>query len=570
MIFKTLITLLVLAGPPMTLDEWLDHWEIAPMAPRLPTFVSNELSYSAGIPQYDKGDTLGTATSTANWCGDQTVAQKIINQDDARIAWRSDSQISGGLDRGLLSMARTWPFTFGALFIPPVANDPFYGARSSPNPDGYLYAGQTHNKTTAVIGSPASGITDVADIWSDGTGSAATDNEIDDPSEIPMPFMWIDSTGGSPIVSMQISSGNAQDTIMYDEYNWMGNGETIKLRLSIAILAGGSTSVADMADSFRLLTEYYSDATTSTNSSSYQSLAGLPASQKHTLDATNNASAELAMFHGDIVDVWETGASISYEPRLQFRANPITEHAGHNTIIFGGLAQRYESDGVTKAGGVSINLVTHASGQNPSIFIYNPTHDNTTYELLSGDYESRDWMWENFGEPNILCYSFGHNSTVRDNAGVSLTAANVKASSAFQGDLFDLIYQDCVDYYRRNSTFPMIVVHIPWSASSMDQTRHDEMVAVVNALNSIGIKTLGIDSFNYWGGDGFVSSTADADWTTTETFALDSGGSGPHPNAQVDAQAAWYSVYASMLESANSISDVPSTARRLLTLRKLR
>jgi hypothetical protein len=82
----------------------------------------------------------------------------------------------------------------------------------------------------------------------------------------------------------------------------------------------------------------------------------------------------------------------------------------------------------------------------------------------------------------------------------------------------------------------------------MTQDRHDEMVAVVNGLNAIGIPTLGVDMFNRFGGATFNND-----------FTID----GTHPNSKADARYAWgeNGFYGIMVEASEDPGNTGNRSR---------
>ena len=495
----------------LLLSQTMVAGEVA--VPRLPVFTNGDVTYSAGEPVYDGGaDLVAVAGSTGSWCGDRSVASFILAASDVRFAFTSDSQFSGGVNRAIMGIAHEWPYTFSAMPMSTAAADTFFLSRGAPSQ--YLITSSWHNRNRSVVGTdpnPPNGASNVSEILSD--------NGIGDPSELPVGFMWIYNELGSNAISGQILRGNDQASLMYDPSNWVPEGG-VNLQMHFGVVCEGDTDLGP-AHEFAFMFQYYDAATgLLTNDNSTSVTLPQSGSKMVVLDDGTNNSAVLSMMTSSVVRSGAGASPSSFRPRCLLRAG--TSYAGKQMIFLPGWVERLEDDGVTPESGLGIHLVRTAAGRNPEVFLFGAEIGSTHLNNHGGNSETRDWMWENYGNPNVLFYSFGQNGSARD-------ITTPKASSVWQADLFDLIWQDCNDYLVVNGSFPRVVVHMPWAASRMTQARHDEMVGVVEALNAAGVRTLGLDSFNRFGGSIF-----------NQEFELD--GLNVHPEDETAARIVWGAV----------------------------
>ena len=495
--------------------------------PRIPVFINGDVSYSAGEPVYDDGvDLVARNGSDGNWCGDASVASFILSATDVRFAFTSDSQFSGGGNRAVAAIAHEWPYTFSAMPVSAAAADPFFLSRGTPSQ--YLISSSWHNANRAVTGTdpkPPNGASNVNEIWSD--------NGIGNPSEIPIGFMWIYNETGPNAISGQLLRGNDQASLMYDSSNWVSS-PGVNIRMHFGVLSEGESGLG-FGHEFAFQFQFYNSDTGLLSNDTNTSIT-LPQSGSKIveLDAVSNSSAVLSMMTSSVVQSGEGVMPTSFQPRCLLRAG--SSYEGKQMIFLPGWVERLEEDGITPEAGLGVHLVRTAAGRNPEVFLYGSITTSSQLNNHGGNSNTRQWMWENYGNPNVLFYSFGQNGSARN-------ILMPRASSVWQADLFDLIWQDCHDYFLANGGFPRVVVHMPWAAANMTQDRHDEMVGVIDALNSLGVPTLGLDSFNRFGGSVFNNE-----------FELDSVNI--HPNDESAARIVWGVAHDLIMEAASCTPDI--------------
>ena len=391
------------------------------MAPRLPVLSTGDPTYSSGNPVYDTGDDLGTATVTANFYGDTTVARFIMSGSGVRFAVKSDSQWSGGPARASEAVALTWPVTWSRYMATATPGDPWYVGINNSASDK-LVTSQWNDTTEATDGA-----TTIASIY--------TAEGIGDPSQIPLPFMWADDVGTAAFVAaLRPRNGDDQGTTWYDANNWTGDtsGDGVDFRFRIMLLVGGSTGAET---DINARTQYYDSGGSLQNANeAHPNVAGLSGDVKVTLNASNN-NAILAAIDGDVVTSYESPSP--FRPQGMINENS-TDFDNASFFLFGGTVSRMV-DASTEEDNTSMCLIQYASGMNPWMWIAGASSSNANKTSHGADRQVRFWVWENFHQPNVLVYSFGHNSITRSGTGF-------KAESAYQADLFDLIYQDASDY----------------------------------------------------------------------------------------------------------------------------
>jgi hypothetical protein len=525
-----IVAAIALAGPPVTStyeDAFLDFIDRGGvnMAPRLPVLASNDPTYSSGNPVYDSGADLATGSNpTASWYGDHTVAQFIVAQQGVRIAVKgADSQWSGTSERLLSGVARTWPVTWSAFCGTPTAGDPVTNVRSSLVADFFITS--QWNKTD--------GTTDD----SVAIGTVLSGEGLGDPGQIPVPFGWVEGGTNTDIAGLIATGYNTPGDIWYDDDNWGSNANPVTIGFRLYFLAGGSATAPVDWD---LDIEHYDDGGFTTTDDGITDTTAL--AESHTLNGTNN-SAVLSYYDTEAVEN-RTSNNVS-RPRTRIRQET-TDITGKGFFLLGGILHRYDGESIED--NISFVQNRYAAGTNPGVWIHGATMTTATQRTHGSDHATRVFANEMAMEPNVFVYSYGHNSVTR-------TGTGFKAESEFQADLFDLIYQDANDYYVENGSYPRILVLIPWYAGNMDQTRHDEMIGVVDALRSVGIPTLAADLFNINDGEDFTTiANGEADWTTATSFALDGDndpeGTGIHPKDANSARTAAYQLWTAISEAS--------------------
>ena len=534
------VAALALAGPPFTSTyeeaflDFIDRGEM--MAPRLPVFASNDLTYSTGNPVYDSGDDLTTGSNpSAVFYGThaKTIAQ-TFTQRTARFAIAgADSQWSGGPERINLGVAITWPVEWAQYAIPVTTGDPWNTQGNNSNADEFETS--QWNDTTETS---TNNTTNAAILTAEGIG---------DPSEIPMPYWWYDDPGtGTFLLAGRPVDGDDQDSVWYNETNWQGpqGGTAVKLQINLLILTGGSTT-APTAITHR--TQYY-DTTGSLQNAENDITDTTAISGSFTLNASNN-NAVLSVLEGDVVDSFTSSAA--FRPQGMFFEH--TENMDDTAAFALGGTVRVMADETTPADGLGLHAIRYAAGENPWMWIHDASPSGGNKNAHGGTHASRSWYWDAVGNPDTYVYQYGHNARTRSGTGF-------KAASTYQADLFDLIIQDTRDYYVNHGVYPNVVLIMPWYAANMDQDRHDEMIGVIDALEASGRKVLGIDLFNHFGGTDFTpSDSGQADWTTATTFHLDNDndpeGSGVHPGDQNSARIVAYAIWSSIEAAANSVTN---------------
>jgi hypothetical protein len=488
--------------------------------PRVPLMKSGDVVYdSDGEPMYDGGVDLTTGTNTANVYGHGEVFRFLLAREAVRIAVTTDSQGSGGYDRMIASMLKMWQFLWSAVPVSAAAaQDPFYIARRDINTALYCLSSQYH--TTDTLASDES--TTVADLL------AASG--LDGFDAIPLPFTYVEMEDPMPVGALILQAAANQMTTPSNVYFDADNFNNTFVKFTMLVLAGGETDLDDGGGDIdlRAQVEYYNTSDAAAVSDKTVTVPGEDAFELS--EASGNA--KLSPIHSDVVEVGVSGASD--RPKLSLYDNP-SSFDGKKLFVYPGIAERYE-DATTPEENVGIYLVRSASGRNPEAYIAGGDNGNPASMNLATDYATRSFIWNHYKLPNLLMYSFGHNSPVRQ-------VSNRKAESQSQADFFDMIYQDAMNV-RSLGVEPYILVHLTWAAGNMDQTRHDEQVGAVDALLALGFKVDVIDNFNYRGGATF-----------DESFALD--GSNLHPNSQSDAREA-YDLYDLIVEGAETLT-VPNS-----------
>lgn len=510
--------------PNHPLEEWHDHWELLPMAPRIPLVTSGNLSHTAGIPAYNSGSDLVKGYSDGFYYGETAGNVDIFRYGTVMVF--SDSQGSGGSSRLLGAMARTFPITWRGMMVQ-ASGAPFYITRSSPTQ--YYFSGQWHRSDTTLLGA-GGGSNDLANL-----GAMWTDNGFTDIDEWMMPFVMIneDSQASDAVMSIAPIDGDDQAEVMYNPETWM-SADGVNTIVHMPVLHGGSTSVG-AADDFTITTSFWNaNSTPAIDSESINITLPSSGTAMHTF-GSGNGSALLSMMDSEVFESGPSGSS--WRPNTAFESNG-DDVSGASIIAGHPWIEIYNDAGTAPiTDGFCLPLIVHGSGRNPEMLIPGADNGNAVLLNFGGTPAGRWWMYTNYGDPDTLFYSYGHNSVTRD-----ITAEQGKAESAFQADLFDLIYQHCYDHQQLYGRYPRIRIIIPWGAGSyMDQDRHDEMIGVVDALIAVGIRNTGaIDLFNYWGGESFVDSEAPDDWREATVFALDGA---VHPKDTKNARAAWYAMW---------------------------
>lgn len=534
----------LMAGPPINtleqaFDNFIDGKEQIVMAPRLPLFSSNDITYTAGEPDYDGGADLALGSNpSANFYGGaaaKRVGEFIVAQEGVRIAATSDSQFSGGTDRITMGIAKTWPVTWSRWIAMVAAQDSIAHTRNSVGLSDYYLDGSYANTATLSNGGTA-------------LSTILTNEGLGDVGELNTPFGWMDDPGTQIWWSaLAVNSGTSIGDDFYDADNWGSNSSPQKVRVRALMLAGGSTNAIN---DVRFRFEAYNSSSTFITTNYQKDIASITGlTNSHTLNASNN-NAVLAY---DDSTVLELGTStVGFRPRL--RLTEISDIDNASFFLLGGFFQRMESDGTTEEDNISLTSVRYGSGQNPVQWIHGGVYASGTAINMGSNFGTRAFVQGAWEAPNVLLYSFGHNNPTRD-------ISTFKAESAFQADYFDLIYQDCETIKNGSGLggeHPKVIIHIPWYAANLDQTRHDEIIGVADALIEHGIDVLVVDTFNRYGGESFsTSASGDADWTTATTFHLDNdndpAGTGVHPGDQNSARIVAYDIWESIVEAANSV-----------------
>ena len=501
------------------------------MPARKPVLDSGNISYDTGEPVYDSGSAIGTVTdSTANFYGYGNALRFVLAASGVRMEIASDSQFSGGPDRGLMGMVDTWEYTWSAVPVSAAAAlDPFYILRQSsgaPDTADYLIDSQWHNSTTTSNG----GGTAVATMFSN--------SGLGDPSQIPGQFTWLKAANPMSFTNFfTVAAGRATtaSTMFYDANNFSDDAG-IYMKIHAAMICGGNTDMNDGGGSMDFANRiYHNEPGTGTYGYDADTMT-LPTSgsTKVTLNSSNGDAA-IQMFSSPVFEMGE--ASTATSPNILVRENG-TSFDDLEVFLLSGFVQRY-TDATTPEDNIGIYNIRSAAGRNPECFLYGADNGNASLLNFSGDAQTRAWRLRNHGQPNVLVYSWGHNSPDRD---VTLE----KAESQFQADLADLIYQDCQDVLGVNGELPKVLIFIPWVGGSLDQTRHDEMLGIVDAVQSWGIDCDALDGFNFYGGATFNSA-----------FTLDGS---VHPNSEADAETAWGGFF-TMLENGAAALTEPSSSR---------
>ncbi len=485
--------------------------------PRLPVIVGGDVQYTeSGEPRYDTGKSLEAVTKFKGlYYGDQSVARFLVQGDDVRLAITSDSQFSGGPNRGLMGMVQSWPFTFSSLPISTTSSDPFFIQRM--NPTDFLLSSSWHNRLTQ---------TNQLGVFN---SRIQRDSGLNDISEIPMQYMWLSRPLDANIFSGRIYKADEQQRVMYNPKNWIDEGGVF-LQMHLCFVQGGETGMADEtgAWSFSMRFQHFMPGSDGlSNNDEVVTSPGGPVVQVSLNDDTNSG-AKLTMMSSGVFECGGNDAN-SWVPQWIAREFDTADDA--SVFVLPGWVQRFQSP-LEPDTGFGIPLVRSAAGRNPECFLHGADNGNLVLTNHGSTAKIRNWMWRNYDRPNALMYSFGHNGPERE-------INNPRAASVFQGDLFDLIYQDCHDLQSLNGEMPRVLVFIPWVGANMNAQRHDEMLGVVKALNEIGIPALALSGFNRFGGEVF-----------NEEFLLDA--MNLHPGNEIAAEDAWGEVYG-ILELASRV-----------------
>lgn len=502
--------------------------------------VAGDLTYSGGNPVYDGGIDLYETVVTENFHGDLSVAEWILAAKGVRMAVCGDSQWSGSSTRAYSAVIKTWGYTWSKLFGSVHSSDPVFSDISG-GQDTYQSSAWTDNTSTSTSGKTVAQI--------------LTDEGLGDPTQIPTRWGWAHRTddGNQMWFPTLRDVANPDPGYFSDPGNFDPVGG-VHIRMKIAFLIGGASNAPD---NVRIKMEGYNENTT--QFSFYKpiaSLAAIAGSTKVSLSAANN-NAELIMVSSDIVESFPSQSNI--RPRCALYKDS-ESFAGKALFMLGALIERYEADGITPEDNISMCLIRSAPAMNPSTWIHGATINNAPNRITyGGDRSTRAWMWENFADPNLFVYPFGHNSPIRSGSGF-------KARSPYQADLFDLIDQDVSDYKDKHGEYPRVLIVCPWAGGNMSETRHSRMMGVVDALNEHGIPTLGISQFNYWGGssfDGTVPPVNPTDWKDplNTSFNTNNLGAGLHPDTQNDSRIAHYSIKV-ILEQAAAEARANATTTR--------
>jgi len=508
---------------------------------RKPLLVSGNISYTLGEPDYDDGDDLIAVTgNTDDYYGYGNTLRYIRAATGVRMAITADSQFSGGPDRGLMGILQMWPFPWSAVPAPSAsALDPWYYARQSsgaPDTQDWMIDSQWHNNTTTSNGG---GVTVAQMLSNSGLG---------DPSQIPMQFTWLKAANPMSFTNLfTFSAGRATtaSTMFYDANNF-SDSSGIYMRMHAAIVCGGGTDMNDGGGSIDLAVRvYHNEPGVGTyNFDSADTTVPSSGSTKITLNSTNGDAA-LQMFDSGVFQMG--AASTGTSPSMLIREDG-TSFDDKEVLLLNGYVQRY-TDASTPEDNIGIYLTRAGAGRNPECFLYGADNGNAALLNFSGDAQTRAWMWRNYGQPNVLVYSFGHNSPDRD---VTLDGAD----SQFQADLADLIYQDCEDVRGVNGEYPKVLIMIPWVAGSLDDTRMGEMLGIVDAVQSWGIDCDALNAYNYYGGSTFNSA-----------FTLD--GSSTHPGNESACETAYDGYWDILDEGADTLTEPSTGVQRSGTSRML-
>ncbi|MBL4591075.1 MAG: hypothetical protein JKY96_03860, partial [Phycisphaerales bacterium] len=473
----------------------------------MPIFLKGDVLYADGEPVYNDGADLKVVSKFEGlYYGDQSVARFITKGQGVRMAITSDSQFSGGLNRGLMGIAQTWPFTFSSLPISTAATDPFYIARQSPT--DYLLSSSWHNLLTR---------TNVENTYN---SRILRDSGINKFSEIPLQFLWVSRPQTPNVWSGSIFRANEQQRVMYDPKNWVSD-EGVLLKMHLAFIQGGETDLSGENGSwdFSLRFQHFMPGTGELLNDDWVVASPSKGVSQVSLDKVENGGAMLTMVSSDVLASGVNTVN-SWIPQCIVRELDSVDDA--DIFILPGWVERF-SNLENAEPGFGISLVRTAAGRNPECFLYGADNGNSVLTNHGSNKAIREWMWNNYNRPNTLFYSFGHNGPVRD-------IAHPRAASVYQADLFDLIYQDCNDLLEINGEMPMVVVFLPWVGANMNDQRQSEMLGVVKALNELGIRTLGISGYNRFGGAVF-----------NEEFQLDA--MDLHPFDENAAEIVWGEVY---------------------------
>jgi len=510
---RTLVTALALliAQPDLGPDDpFIEVWETVlnyttgpQMPPRLPILQNGDPLYSLGEPVYGVGADLGTAASTANYVGNTDVARRFVAGEGVRLCISSNSQFANGESRGLKAIQNEWPFRFSVVPVMVTTTNEIFDVNKVSTTVDYLYSTVWHR-------------TDVVSNLGVAASTLFTNSGIGDISQIPMAWTFLKAGASSQFfANLSIEAGNGQtDHFFYDD-NWIDD-DGVWWQDHIALVCGGNTDLNTGGGSYdmRLRFQGYIPNTTKL----FTSLT------THTIPSVDSKSVTLSVANGSAsLTMISTGVNLTGTATAPFRPWTLLEEDdaidNKETFILPGYRQRY-TDATTPATDFGIYLVRAGAARSPEQWMSGADNGSAIFYGSGGDFDTRQWMWENYGSPNTLMYFYGHNNFERD-----ITVP--KAESVFQADLFDLIHQDASDIFALTGAYPDIVLGIPWAETSginMDQARHDEMVAIVNALNAVGIPTIGADMFNKCGGA-----------TYDNVYPLD----GTHPLNKASARGLW-------------------------------
>lgn len=517
--------------------------------PRLPVFEDGDITYTPfGDPVYDDGVSLWSMRSDEVFHGRfaREVAQFIMDQDGVRIAIAgADSQWSGGPKRLTSGIARTWPVTWSRWWAPPTASDPWFWARTQRVSDYLLSSSWANPYVESNIGGRT-------------LDSIYRAHGILNPSMIPMPYGWIEG-GTDPAFGAITGSGlYAPHNDWYDPENW-GNGDArVILGFRQWFLSGGESDLVERA---RFKLEYFPRPGRA-HSTLYDAIHDTTVLEHtHSLGDKNR---NVLLSYADSPTVSHTLTDVSFRPRSTV-AEFDEDFFGEEFFTIGGAVSRFTPQGEPEDN-ISLCLVRYASGQNPCVWIHDAEIANSQTENHGADHATRAFMYEGAFSPNVLVFSFGHNIAIREGFGF-------KAQSTFQADLFDLIIQETNTIKQLTGRRPMVVVVIPWLAGHMGPTRHNRMVGLVDALGVVGIKALGVDLYNLFGGGSFRGDDPEdiTDWVNAGSFRLDGDGdplgTGVHPKDQPSARIAAYGIWRCIEAAAASGNTPREPAARRGTVR---